>query len=387
MAALNVLAARADYGIARADRLPSLEAQGQKSVTGGPERDTTRSYELSAMSAFEADFFGRLRNMTEAAFERYLASEEAALAARLSLIARVAEAYLESRTAQEGLGLARRTQANWRDSLAFIEQRLISGQSALLDLEQARAQAARAEAAVAESEVALSRADSSLKLLLGAQKDIILPPAWTLAEWPEMHLPENISSLTLLKRPDILEAEHQLIASHADIGAARAAFFPSLSLTGQFGYMSGELNTLAAGSNAAWNFLPRLTVPLFAGGRNRQNLELAEVRRSQAVAAYEKAVQTAFREVSEALLVRPRLIKQHSAQLNYINVQRRVLELAQNRYQNGVISYLEVLEAQRDVFEAEMALLNIRRSQLLNDISLYLALGGGLDTPAPVLAD
>jgi Cu(I)/Ag(I) efflux system outer membrane protein len=387
MAALNVLAARADYGITRADRLPSLEAQGQKSVTGGPERDTARSYELSVMSAFEADFFGRLRNMTEAAFERYLASEEAARAARLSLIAQVAEAYLESRMAQEGLGLARRTQANWRDSLAFIEQRLISGQSALLDLEQARAQVARAEAAVAENEVALSRADSNLKLLLGAQGDIILPPAWTLAKWPEIHLPENISSLTLLKRPDILEAEHQLIASHADIGAARAAFFPSLSLTGQFGYMSGELNTLVAGSNAAWNFLPRLTVPLFAGGRNRQNLELAEVRRSQAVVTYEKAIQTAFREVSEALLVRPRLIKQHSAQLNYINVQRRVLELAQNRYQNGVISYLDVLEAQRDVFEAEMALLNIRRSQLLNDISLYLALGGGLDTPAPVLAD
>ncbi|MDR1607736.1 MAG: efflux transporter outer membrane subunit [Deltaproteobacteria bacterium] len=379
LAALNVLAVRAEYGLAQAERYPSLEAEAQKIVQGGPERETTREYELGLMSVFEVDFFGRLKNLSQAAFQKYLGAAEAARAARLSLIAEVAEAYLENRMSAESLALTERTLKSWRDSLAFIENRLLSGQSALLDLEQARAQVARAELARATARTSLVRTEKNLKLLTGRLDDPALPSALTLAKWPDPKLPENVASNALLQRPDILAAERDLIASHFDIGAARAAFFPSLSLTGQFGYMSGQLNDLVSGANAGWSFTPRLNLPLFTGGRNRRALELAEIRRSQSLATYEKTIQAAFKEVAEALEARPKLAQERLAQNRLLQTQKRVLELAANRYQNGVISYLEVLEAQRETFEAEMAALDIRRAQILNDIKLYLALGGGLE--------
>ncbi|MDR1395333.1 MAG: efflux transporter outer membrane subunit [Deltaproteobacteria bacterium] len=379
LAVLNIEAARASMGLARADRLPSLEAMGEKNISGGPERATVRSYELGLTSMWDLDFFGRLRNLSEAAREQYLAAAQGARAARLSLVAQAAEAYLETRLAEEELALTRRTLANWRSSQAFMEERIISGQGTLLDLEQARSQSALAETVLADNEASLKRAENALRLLIGRQDTLTLPPPWTLVRWEPAELPANVRSEVLLRRPDILEAEHRLKAAQADIGAARAAFFPSLSLTGTFGWMSGELNTLVSPAAAGWSFVPRLTLPIFAGGRNRANLELAEVRSSQAVAAYEKAIQTAFREAADALGVRPLLARQYQGQRQYLAIRRRVLELAQNRYQSGTVSYLEVLEAQREVFEAERNLLAVRRSQLLNEIRLYLALGGGLD--------
>ncbi|MDR2141112.1 MAG: efflux transporter outer membrane subunit [Deltaproteobacteria bacterium] len=389
LAALNVLAARATYGVSQADRYPNLDLEGQKSVTGGADKPTAASYELGLRSGFEVDFFGRLKNMSQAAFQRYLEATEAARAARLSLIAQVTEAYLETRLSQETLDLTNRTLHSWRASVAFVERSLISGQSTLLDLEMARAQVARAEAAQAAARTNLVRAENALKLLTGQLGQPELPPAWALADWPRPRLPANIASSALLNRPDLLEAERSLIASHADIGVARAAFFPSLSLTGQFGYMSDQLGSLVAGANSGWSFIPGVSLPLFAGGRNRQNLELAETRRDQAVAQYEKAIQVAFREVAEALAARPRLAEELSAQRQYLAAQKRVLALATDRYQNGVISYLETLSAQRDVLEAEMTAINMRKNQILNDIQLYLALGGGdlaTATPDPALA-
>jgi Cu(I)/Ag(I) efflux system outer membrane protein len=379
MAALNVLAARAEYGVAKADRYPNLELSVQTSLQGGPERSTSRSHEVGLMAGFEMDFWGRLKNMSQAAYQRYLGVTEATRAARLALIAEVAEAYLETRMTVESLELTERTLASWRSSLAFIEQRLISGQSALLELEQARGQVAKAEVTLASAQTSLTRAEKKLKLLTGNLGEPVLPPALSLANWPDPHLPDNVNSEYLLKRPDILAAERELVASHADIGVARAAFFPSLTLTGQFGYMSGQLNSLLSKTNAGWGFSPNLTLPLFTGGRNRRNLDLAKIRREQSVVNYEKAIQTAFQEVAEALDARPKLAQERQAQSRLLQTQKRVLELAANRYQNGALSYLEVLEAQREVFEAQMATLDIRRSQILNDIKLYLALGGGLE--------
>jgi Cu(I)/Ag(I) efflux system outer membrane protein len=378
VAALNVLAARASFGVARGERLPELSLEAVKNVQGGPDLPTTRDYDLGLGLAFETDFFGRLKNMSQAAFQRYLEADEAARAARLTLVGQLAEAYLETRLGQEELALTSRTLANWRAYRAFIEERLISGQSALLDLERARAQVARAEAAEAAAATSLARSEKALDLLTGDLGVKSLPKALALAAWPRPVLPENVSSLVLLRRPDVLAAERALVASHADVGAARAAFFPSLTLTGRYGYMSGQLDELVGGTNAGWSFAPSLTLPLFAGGRNRANLDLSEARRSQAVAQYEKTLLVAFQEVAETLAVRPKLAAELKAQRNYLIVQNRVLELAQNRYQNGAISYLEVLEAQREAYEAEMAILGALRAQILNDVRLYLALGGDL---------
>ncbi|MDR2456209.1 MAG: TolC family protein, partial [Deltaproteobacteria bacterium] len=222
-----------------------------------------------------------------------------------------------------------------------------------------------------------ARSENALKLILGDFSEKDLPKPTPILEWPDAVLPEGLSSTALLSRPDILEAEHALIASHADIGAARAAFFPRVSLTGALGLMSMELASLFDSGSGQWSYGPSVMLPIFSGGRNRASLELAEVRREMAVVEYEKAIQEAFREVREGLEVKSLLSDRVKAQRRYLATQRRVLELAANRYQSGVVSYLEVLEAQREVFEAEMTLIELRREFLFNDLSLYVALGGG----------
>jgi Cu(I)/Ag(I) efflux system outer membrane protein len=378
LAALRMEEARASFGVSRSERLPMAELMAQEEVTGGARQETMRDYDTSLSLSFQLDFFGRLKNMSQAAFEEYLSSQEAFRAARISLVAEVAEAYLLSRFYWEKLSIAEKTLSSNRASLAFIEERLLSGQSSLLDLEQARSMVAFAEAAKAEAKTEIARADSALSLLLGSFGHLDLLKARPLSAWKPARLPDQVPSKVLLQRPDVLAAEHMLLASHADIGAARAAFFPSLSLTGNTGYMSPELGDLIGGQSQRWSFLPKLTIPIFQGGRNRANLDLSYIRRDKAVAEYEKAIQTAFREVSDSLLAREAINQQYAAQAKYLSVQRRVMELASNRYQNGVISYLEVLEAQRDVFEAEMTLLEIARMRLMNEIKLYAALGGGL---------
>jgi NodT family efflux transporter outer membrane factor (OMF) lipoprotein len=222
------------------------------------------------------------------------------------------------------------------------------------------------------------RAENALLLLSGSFARRDLPPPVPLAEQRLADLPQGVPSSALLERPDIMEAEHRLRAANANIGVARAAFFPSISLTGNMGYMSGSLSDLVAGTSGFWSFLPRISLPLFAGGRNIANLELAEIRRESSVAQYEKAVQNAFREVADALQSRESFAEEVAARKRYLASQRLVLDLAVHQYVNGSVSYLEVLEARRTVFQIELDLLTIRRDQLDNEISLYIALGGGL---------
>ncbi|MDR1657554.1 MAG: efflux transporter outer membrane subunit [Deltaproteobacteria bacterium] len=385
LAALRIQQAAAQYGVIGSERFPMFEAQGNSDFAGGGGgRRTTEDYEVGIMlPSFELDFFGRIANMTQAARENYLSSVEAARYARIALLTSVAGAYLDTRLAQERLKLTQRNLASWRSSRAFIEERIISGQSSLLDLEQARAMVAFAEAESVAMELEIVRSENALKLILGDFQDHELPPALPLLSWPISVLPEGLSSANLLSRPDILEAEHRLIATHADIGAAKAAFFPRISLTGALGFMSMELSSLFDPGNDRWSTGAAVSIPIFSGGRNRANLKLAEVEREMAIVEYEMVVQTAFKEVKDALEVRKLITERVAAQRKYLSAQRRVLELATNRYQSGVISYLEVLEAQRDVFEGEMTLLGLRREQIFNDLSLYSALGGGFpDEPS-----
>jgi Cu(I)/Ag(I) efflux system outer membrane protein len=389
LAALAVAEARARYGIQRAERFPQAEVGLQDNIAGGfSGQGRSESYEVSLMPSFELDFFGRLANLSEAALQEYLATEAAEKAARIALISQVAQSYYGLRLAEEQLEVAQNTLQSRRASYAFIESRLLSGRSSLLDLEQARSQVEAAEAETALREREAVRAANALQLLSGDFSAKSLPQPLPLAGQGLAELPQGIASAVLLERPDVMEAEHRLRAANADIGAARAAFFPSLSLTGNLGYMSDELGGLFGAANSFWNFLPKITLPLFNGGRLRANLELAEIRREASVAGYEKSIQNAFREVADSLHSRAYFIRQTEAQERYLVSRRLVLELALNRYRSGAESYLEVLDAQRGVWEAQLNLLNLRREQLLNEVSLYSALGGGLisateeETPA-----
>lgn len=386
LAALAMAEARAQYRVQNAERLPQLEADGSGTSSGNFRGGyPTEQYSVAAaLPAFELDFFGRLASLSDAATQRYLASVEGERAARIALVGQVAQAYLAERLAQELLQLAQRTLESRRSSYAFIEGRVRSGQASLLDMEQARSQVEFAAIGVAQRQRELTQAGNALRLLLGAFNAQPQAQGASLKDQTFASLPAAVASTVLLERPDVLQAEHNLRAANADIGAARAAFFPRISLTGDLGFGSDDLQTLFVGGNPFWSFVPRIVLPIFSGGRNKANLDLAEVRKESSVLQYEKALQTAFREVADALQTRAALARQVEAQRVYLESQQLVQELATQRYVSGAISYLEVLDAQRTVFQAEQDLLNIRRDQLVNDITLYSALGGGLaETSTP----
>jgi Cu(I)/Ag(I) efflux system outer membrane protein len=385
LASLRIDEALAQYGVTRSEQFPMLEAMASDSVQGASDKSTSSDYEVGlSIPAFELDFFGRVRNMTQAALDEYLATAHSERYARIAIVSSVAGAYLDTRLAWERKKLTERNLQNFKASMAFVEERILSGQSSLLDLERARGLVEFAYSELAGRKAEIVRAENALNILLGNFDPKELSEPLALLKWPTLELPSGLSSTNLLNRPDILEAEHQLMGANADIGVARAAFFPTISLTGILGFMSMELSSLFSTDTDQWSFTPKLTLPLFSGGRNRQNLALAEIRKEMAVVNYEKAIQGAFKEVLEALSVRADIAERFSHQQRYLATQRRVLELASNRYQSGVISYLEVLEAQRDVYDAEMTLLEIKREQVFNDISLYTALGGGFEEDLPI---
>ena len=384
VATLAVAEAGARYGVQRAERLPALESEGQGSYTGGTNKPGgTENYEIAGLPAFELDLFGRLRSMSESAFQSYLATEEAQKAAVIALVSQTARAYFDERLAEERLRLARDTLGSWTKSHAFIESRVKSGQSSLLELEQARSMLESAAAGVAEREGELMRAGNALRLLSGSFAERELPPALPLKNQWFADLPEAVSSEVLLGRPDIMEAERNLLAANADIGAARAAFFPSVSLTGNLRTVNEDLSTLFSTGTGFWAFLPTIRLPIFSGGKNAAELDLAEVRKESSVARYEKSIQTAFREVADALQSKASYLRWQEAQERWLASQRLVLELAVSRYIGGAVSYLEVLDAQRGVFQTEQDLLGIRRDRLVNEINLYSALGGGLSATSP----
>ncbi|MDR2367280.1 MAG: efflux transporter outer membrane subunit [Deltaproteobacteria bacterium] len=397
LAALRVLEARAGFGLARAGRLPMVEGEVGWERSGGPRRMTEESYEAAlALPAFEIDYLNRLGDLSRAALETYLGTAEAGRYARITLMSGVAGAYLESRLAAERVGLTRRNLQSFRASRAFVEERLRSGQADLLELEQARGLVAFAEAELEARKAELVLAENALAFWVGDFGGPELPGATALLKWPELRLPEGVPSETLLARPDIREAEHALRAANANVGAARAAFFPSISLTGSLGAMGADFSSLVGAGGGLWSFGPRITIPIFNAGRNRANLDLAEVRKDIAVATYEKAIQSAFREVADAMGQKASLTRRLKAQANYLAIQRRVLELANNRYQNGTIGYLDVLEAQRSVLEAELSLVAIQKERIANDVALFAYLGGGFPAdppetagprPAPILAE
>lgn len=384
-AALNVAAVQAQYQIQDASRLPALDASGggtrqRSSSAQAPNGAVTQQTSAAlAINAFELDFFGRLRSQSEAAFARYLASVEGQRTARLTLIAAVADAYLELRLADEQSALTARTLADWRLALSLTERLHSAQQRSGLDVAQAAGQVATAEADMHARERAARLASNNLELLLGGPVPQDLPAGRPLAQQPVMTtLPAGLPSELLTRRPDIMQAEHALVAANAEIGAARAAFFPRISLTAQLGFGSADMGGLFKGSNRSWSFTPQITQPLFHGGQLRAELGLAEVRKHIAIVQYERAIQSAFRDVNDALASNETYQRQILAQQRVVDAAALRERLSGLRYGAGQDSRLELLDAQRQAYAAQSALLDLRRDHFKSAIALYKALGGGV---------
>jgi outer membrane protein, multidrug efflux system len=384
LAALNVEMARALYGIKRAELLPTVnaEASGSKqripaNVMGFPEPLTIERYDVSlGISSWEIDFFGRIRSLKDAALQEYLATEQARRSAQISLVAEVANTYLTLAADRELLKLAQETLETQEETYKLIRRRHEVGASSELDLRQAqtRVDAARVDVARYTSIVAVD--ENALMLLVGSPiPDGLLPTelnAVTLLQDISPGLPSD----ALQRRPDILQAENQLKAANANIGAARAAFFPRITLTGTIGTASNELSGLFNSGSGKWSFAPQILMPVF-DPRTWSALDASKVDREIVSTQYEKAIQVAFREVADALAQRGTLGDQIAAQQSLVEATAESYRLSNLRYKSGIDSYLSVLDAQRSLYGAQQGLISVRLSRLANLVTLYKVLGGG----------
>lgn len=376
--ALNIERARALYRFQRADRLPSVGVSASATTSHGGFLPDGTFYQVGlAVPAFELDYLGRVANLSVAARAEYLATAEASRAAQITLVGDVVSAYLAERSAAEQLALARQTVAARTDAQEIARQRFEGGVASELDLRQSETLLETARVSTAVLARNQAQAANALVLLVGAPA-VGLPEPGTLADQEILaDIPPGLPSDLLERRPDVLAAEQRLRAAGANIGAARAAFFPQIMLTGSVGTQSTQLAQLFGAGTGLWSFVPSLFQPIFEFGRNRANLRVAEVDRDVAVADYERTVQVAFREVSDALVARGPLEAQVQAQERLRVAEARRLELADQRYREGASGYLELLDAQRSLFDAEQSLIGARQLRLANAVDLYRALGGG----------
>ena len=385
IAVARIEEARGQYRIQDADRLPAVGASAGATRSRGASltgvgTDTTNRYSVGVgVTSFELDFWGRVKNLSDAARSQYLATGQAERAFRLTLVRDVASAYFASRGAEEQIKLAEATVTSRKEGLRITRLRLDAGVTSALDYRQSETLLTQAETELASLRLARAQSENFLAVLVGGPLPADLPaPLPLAAQSSPPALSAGLPSDLLVARPDILSAEEQLRAARANVGAARAAFFPSISLTGTVGFASSSLDNLFGNNGLTWSFGPSISLPIFDFGRNKGNLTVAEARENIAVATYEKTVQTAFRKVADALAGRRYLAEQVEAQERGTLAQRRIADLARKRYREGVSTYLEVLDAERNLFAAEQALIELRRAQVDNLVTLYVALGGGL---------
>ncbi|BAL23997.1 AdeC/AdeK/OprM family multidrug efflux complex outer membrane factor [Azoarcus sp. KH32C] len=386
VAALNIEKARAQYGIQRADLFPSIGATAGETAQRMPgdlsrsgEAATTRQFSATVgFSAYELDFFGRIRSLNEQALEQYLGTEEARRSAQISLIAEVANDWLRLAADRDRLALARSTLGTRQKSLDLTQRSFDVGATSALDLRQAQTLFESARADVARYTAVVAQDQNALALVIGAPVPPHLMPdalADTVAAVAE--LPAGVPSDVLTRRPDVLQAERQLRAANANIGAARAAFFPRITLTASAGTASSTLDGLFQSGSGTWSFIPQITLPIFEAGRLNASLESAKVQREISVAQYEKAIQSAFRDVSDALADRATLTEQLDARRKLVDATEASFKLSEARYKAGIDSYLGLLDAQRNLYSAQLDLISVRQSDAANRVTLYRALGGG----------
>jgi multidrug efflux system outer membrane protein len=387
VAVLNIEQVRAQYQIRRADQFPTLNLAASGNRQPASDGGINSSYSVGlALSSWEIDFFGRVASLKESALAQYLASEEARKAAQTSLVASVASTWLSLRTSDELLALTQQTLATRQDSFRLTKLRFDNGATSALDLRQAESLTAAAQVARAQQQRQRALDVNSLTLLVGQPLPTDLTAAAPAgsgmpADAPPLalfrELPVGLPSDLLTRRADIRQAEQQLIAANANIGAARAAFFPRISLTAGVGTASSELSGLFKDGSWGFTLAPQALLPIFDAGRNQAGLDSANAARGIAVAQYEKAIQTAFREVADALAGQAMLAEQLRAQQLQVTAEADRFRLAELRYRNGVASYLDVLDAQRSLFATQQALTQTRLAQQQNQVALYKALGGG----------
>ncbi|HEV7913338.1 MAG TPA: efflux transporter outer membrane subunit [Albitalea sp.] len=382
IAVLNIEQARAQVQLRRADLWPTVGVGLGLSRQPSVDRNTSGITSLYtaglAVTAYELDLFGRLRNLGDAAAAQLLATEEARKTVQISLIASVATTYLASLADDELLRVTRDALVTREESFKLTKLKFDHGATSEIDFRLAESLLESARVALAQQTRQRQLDENALMLLLGQSLPADLPPPLPVTSQQMVaDLPAGVPSEVLVRRPDVRAAEQQLIAAHANIGAARAAFFPRITLTGSVGTASTELSGLFKSGSLAWTFAPQLLLPLFDAGRNQANLDSAKVNREIAVAQYEKAIQTAFREVSDALAGRATLTEQVRAQRAQANAEAVRTRLAELRYSNGVASYLDVLDAQRSLFAAQQAVVQTETLQAQTLVVLYKVLGGG----------
>ena len=396
LAALRVAEARAAYGIQRADRLPTVAVGGQAArsrvpgdlnVTGRPV--TGNQFDAYVgMSSWEIDLWGRVASLEEAALQSYFSSEAAERAMRLALISEVATAYIGLQVLDARIDIAKQTVATREESLRIFKRRTDVGSSSRLELTQVETLLTQAKLLSAQLEQSRASQAHYLDLIVGIPITADLQPTRQLLESGFPPLAAGIPSQSLTARPDIIAAEHSLRAAEANIDAARAAFFPRITLTGRLGLASSTLEDLVdPDTNNAWSFAPAISVPIFDGGRLRNNMDLSEVRGNTAVANYEKTVQLAFREVADALSAQRWLKEQQAIMTEALVIQEERSRLAQLRYDNGATTYLQILDAERDLLSTQQQIIQVHGALMASQVSLYSTLGGGSNTPQTETAD
>ncbi len=387
LAALNIEQARALYRIERADLVPNINANAraaydkssdESSLTGQGASSEFYSANLG-LSSYELDLFGKIRSSNESALNEYLATEQARAVIHNSLIAETANAYLQLLADQKLLDLTQKTLQAQQKTYEILRQSLEKGVATEQDVSRAETAVETARVNLHQYSRFVAQDKNALFLMMGVPYNEELLPKTTLDDISITdNLDPGLPAETLLLRPDVRQAEYLLLARNADIGAARAAFFPSITLTGNYGYASQALSNLFTGGAAGvWSFVPQITLPIFQGGRNQANLDLAEIRKEQAVVTYEKAIEIAFREVSDELAARATLDQQLQAQKRLVAAAQRVYDISDARFKSGIDSFLSVLDAQRELYVFQQNEIQIERQRLANLVNLYKVLGGG----------
>lgn len=384
LAALNVERARALYGIQRAERFPVLNATGAGSKQRVPaalstsgQAMTTEQYSVGlGVVSWEIDFFGRIRSLEKQALEDYLATDEARRSARISLLSEVARAYLTLAADRENLGLAQSTLKSQKAVHNLIKKEYEIGLATRLDLRRTQTQVDAARRNIARYTQLVAQDKNALNLLAGAPVPENLLSVDLSSVLPPKDISPGLSSEVLLNRPDIMAAEHRLKGAYAFIGAARATFFPRISLTSAVGTASGTLSGLFESGSGTWNFTPRIVLPIF-DARVWAALRVSKADRKIALTRYEKAIQTAFREVADALAVQGTINQQVSAQQSLVNAAAEIYRLSIKRYKVGIDSYLSALYAQQALYVGQQVLVGLQLAKLVNHVRLYAVLGGG----------
>ncbi|MGA7780895.1 MAG: efflux transporter outer membrane subunit [Paraburkholderia sp.] len=381
---LNMQASQAQYQVARAGLMPTINAAGSQTKSRTPkdlsffDQTISNEYSVGVNASWELDFFGRIRSLKDQALAQYLATTQARKAAEILLVSEVADQYVTVLSYDDLLKVTENTLKTAQESYRITKLQFDNGTGSELDLRQAQTVVEQANANYQAEARLRAQAVNGLVLLVGEPLPEDLPPSMPLDSQDLLtDIPAGLPSDLLTRRPDIMEAEENLLAANANIGAARAAFFPAISLTGNFGTLSPTLGGLFKPGSAAWGFSPQISLPIFTGGTNKANLDLANVEKNIQIATYEKTIQTAFREVADGLAARGTYDQQIAALERDVFAEQRRLDLSDLRYKNGVDSYLSVLTAQTDLYSAQQALISARVERLTNLVDLYQYLGGG----------